>query len=195
MFAAVVLALAGPELRGTARGVSLVVLADVSDSVPDETIAREQRMIDDVARAAATRGDPPPRVLRFAAEPEEVAPGSALQRMGAGGQATDPALASSLAAGLVDPTAVPRVLLLSDGLATRGDLAGAARRLGQRGVAVDVVPLPTPRQADAAIAELSAPDLIRPGEPFRLDVRVVSDRAARRAGARRRRPRGVVDEP
>ncbi|HSS39437.1 MAG TPA: VWA domain-containing protein, partial [Polyangia bacterium] len=178
VFTAVVLALAGPELRGKARGVSLVVLADVSDSIPDETIAREQRMLDDVVRTAQTRGDPPPRVLRFAAEPEEVAPRTALQRMGAGGQATDPALAASLAAGLVDATGVPRVLLLSDGLATRGDLPGGARRLGQRGVALDVVPLPAPSQADAAVAELSAPDLIRPGEPFRLDVRVVSDRAA-----------------
>ncbi|MES1164384.1 MAG: VWA domain-containing protein [Verrucomicrobiota bacterium] len=178
VFVAVVLALAGPELRGTARGVSLVVVADVSDSIPDETLAREQRMIDDVTRAASTRGDPPPRVLRFAAEPEELAPGRQLQRMGIGGQATDPALALSLAAGLVDATAVPRVVLLSDGLATRGDLSGAARRLGQRDVPVDVVPLPAPAQADAAIAEMSAPDLIRPGEPFRLDVRIVSDRAA-----------------
>ncbi|HVV16002.1 MAG TPA: VWA domain-containing protein [Polyangia bacterium] len=178
VFAAVVLALAAPELRGTARGVSLVVLADVSDSVPDETIAREQRMIDDLARAAATRGDSPPRVLRFAAEPEELPPGGRLQRMGAAGQATDPALAASLAAGLVDATAVPRVLLLSDGLATRGDLPGAARRLAQSGVPIDVIPLPVPSQADAAVAEMSAPDLIRPGEPFRLDVRVVSDRAA-----------------
>ncbi|MFL5306522.1 MAG: VWA domain-containing protein [Polyangia bacterium] len=177
VFAAVVLALAGPELRGTSRGVSVVVAADVSDSVGDEALAREQRMIDDLTRTSTTRGDPPPRVLRFAAEPGEVAPGGRLQRMGVGGQATDPALALSLAAGLVDATAVPRVLLLSDGLATRGDLAGAARRLGQRGIAVDVVPLPAPAQSDAAIAELSAPDLIRPGEPFRLDVRVVSDRA------------------
>ncbi len=177
VFTAVVLALAGPELRGAGRGVSLVVLADVSTSIPDETVAREQQIIDDLVRTARRRGDAPPRVLRFAAEPEEVAPGSPLLRMGAGGAATDPALASSLAAGLVDATGVPRVLLLSDGLATRGDLLGASRRLGQRGVALDVVPLPAPAQADAAIAELSAPDLIRPGEPFRLDVRVVSDRA------------------
>ncbi len=196
VFAAAVLALAGPSVRGRARGVSVVVAADVSDSIADPTIAREQQMIEAVARAAAAHGDPPPRVLRFAAEPEEVAPGDRLQRLGARGQATDPALALSLAAGLADATAVPRVLLLSDGLATRGDLAGAARRLGQRGVGLDVVPLPVPAEADAAIAELSAPDLIRPGEPFRLDVRVVSDRAVAAAQLRVDGGRAVsVDAP
>ncbi len=177
VFAAAVAALAGPEWRGTARGVSLVIAADVSDSVTDVSLAAAQVQIAQAARTAAARGDRPVRVVRFAAEPEEVSPDGPLGRMGGGGQATDPALALGLAAGLADTTAVPRLLLVSDGLATHGDLPGLARRLGERGVAVDVLPLPAAKQPDAAVAELSAPDLVRAGEPFRLEVRLVSDRA------------------
>ena len=177
VFSAAVLAMAGPELRGAARGVSLVIAADVSDSVADDALAAARAQIGRAAHAAALRGDPAVRVVRFAAEPEEIAPDRALQRMPAGGEATDPALALGLAAGLVDTTAVPRLLLLSDGLATRGDLGALAGRLGQRGVPVDVMPLPAAGQPDAAIAELSAPELVRAGEPFPLAVRVMSDRA------------------
>lgn len=195
VFAAAVVALAGPELRGPARGVSLVIAADVSDSVAGESLAAAGQAIGQAARVAALRGDPPVRVVRFAAEPEEIAPGSALQRMPAGGAATDPALALGLGAGLIDTTAVPRLLLLSDGLATRGDLAGLAARLGQRGVAIDVMSLPAAKQPDAAIAELSAPELVHAGEPFPLEVRILSDRA----GDAQVRVEGgrdvVIDEP
>ena len=195
VFSAALVALAGPELRGGARGVSLVIAADVSDSVADESLALAGQQISQAARAAARRGDPAVRVVRFAGQPEEMAPGAALQRLPGGGAATDLALAVGLGAGLVDATAVPRLLLLSDGLATRGDLAGLAARLGQRGVPVDVLPLPAARQPDVAVVELSAPELVRAGEPFPLEVRVMSDRA----GEAQLRVEGghdvVIDEP
>jgi len=63
-------ALAGPELRRPARAVSVVALADVSDSVPDEALALERDALTALARAAEARGDAPPRIVRFAARPE-----------------------------------------------------------------------------------------------------------------------------
>jgi len=194
--AGVAAALAGPTLRRPAHALSVVALADVSDSVSDEGLAVEREALASLRRAAEARGDAPPRVIRFAARPEEVTPGSPLARFPPpGGAATDPALAAGLGAGLLDPEALPRLLLLSDGLATRGDLPGTAARLGARGVPLFALPLPPPAAGDAAVVELSAPDEVRPRVPFRVDVRLVADRAAS-ARLRLEGDRGVtVDDP
>ena len=177
-------ALAGPSLRRSARAVSVTALVDVSDSVSDAGLTFEREAVAALIRQAAARGDPPPRVVRFAAQPEEITrPGRAasdlaLARFPApGGAATDLALAVGLGAGLVDTTALPRILVISDGLATRGDLAAAAARLGARGLPIFALPLPAPASADAAVIRLDAPDDIRPRVPFRVDVQLISDRA------------------
>jgi len=182
VLAGVATALAGPELRRPAHALSVVALADVSDSVSDDALAFERAQLSALTRAAARLGDPPPRVVRFAARPEEVILSKttelALSRFPPpGGTATDPALAVGLGAGLVDATAVPRLLLLSDGLATHGDLDGAAARLGRRALPIFALPLPAPASGDAAVAELSAPVEVRPRVPFRADVRLLADRA------------------
>ena len=181
VLAGVAAALAGPELRRPARALSVVALADVSDSVSDDALAFERASLSALARAATERGDRPPRIVRFAARPEEVVSSEttnvALSRFPPpGGAATDPALAVGLGAGLVDATAVPRLLLLSDGLATHGDLEGAAARLGGRALPIFALPLPAPAAGDVAVAELSAPVEVRPRVPFRVEVRVVADR-------------------
>ena len=182
VLAGVAAALAGPQLRRPARTLSVVALADVSESVSDEALAFERAGLSALAHAAAMRGDPSPRIVRFAARPEELLSGDpanlALSRFPPpAGAATDAALAVGLGAGLVDATAVPRLLLLSDGLATRGDLDGAAARLGRRALPIFALPLPSPATGDAAVAELSAPVEIRPRVPFRVDVRLLADRA------------------
>ncbi|HEY6475558.1 MAG TPA: VWA domain-containing protein [Polyangia bacterium] len=182
VLAGVAAALAGPELRRPARGVSVVALADVSDSVAVEALAFERAELAALSRAAAERGDPPPRVVRFAARPEEIPAeaetGPALARFPAeGGAATDPAAAAGLGAGLVDTGAIPRLLLLSDGIATRGDLAREAAHLGARGIPILALPLPPPAAGDAAVVDVSAPDDVHERVPFKVDVRVLADRA------------------
>jgi Ca-activated chloride channel family protein len=179
--AGVAAALAGPSLRRPARAVSAVVLVDVSDSVPDAGLLVEASAVAAVGRAAAARGDLAPRVVRFAAGPEEIFPtgaAPALARFSAhGGAATDLALAVGLGAGLVDTAALPRLLLISDGLPTRGDLPAAASHLADRGIPIFALPLPAPDLGDAAVIALSAPDDVRPRVPFRVEVRLLSDRA------------------
>jgi Ca-activated chloride channel homolog len=175
-------ALAEPELRRPARGVSIVALADVSDSVPNEALVFERAELAALSRAAAERGDPPPRMIRFAAQPEEIPAGGesgpTLSRLpSSGGAATDPALAAGLGAGLADSRALPRLLLLSDGIATRGDLGSEAAHLGARGIPIFTLALPVPAAGDAAVAGLTAPDEIHERVPFRVDVRLLADRA------------------
>jgi uncharacterized membrane protein len=208
VLAGLALALARPTLRLPARAVSVVALADVSDSIPAEALARERDAFASLARAAERRGDPPPRLVRFASRPEEVrgaagsASASALTRFAAkngggdgDGAATDLALAASFGAGLADTSAIPRLLLMSDGRPTRGDLIATAARLAARRLPIDVLPLPSPAGGDAAVVELAAPDEVRPRVPFSIDVRLLADRAV---AARLRLDGGThatVDEP
>jgi hypothetical protein len=150
----VALALAGPSLRRPARAVSTVAVVDVSDSVSDGALAVARTAVDALGHAAARRGDPPPRLIRFAARAEEVtaASGAALARFPDGaGAATDLALAVGLGAGLVDVTALPRIVLISDGRATRGDLAAAADHLAARGLELDALPLPPPPAGNGSV--------------------------------------------
>jgi Ca-activated chloride channel homolog len=183
LLAGVAAALAGPSWRRPARAVSAVVLLDVSDSVPEAGLSFERGAAAALGRAAATYGDPPPRFVRFAARPEEIpstarAPIEIARFPAPVGAATDLALAVDLGAGLVDTTALPRLLVISDGLPTRGDLAAAAARLGDRGLPIFALPLAAPSTADAAVVELRAPDDVRPRVPFQIEVSLRTDRAA-----------------
>jgi uncharacterized membrane protein len=184
VLAGVAVALATPTLRRPARAVSAVALVDVSDSVSDGALAFANQAVSSLARAAAERGDPPPRVVRFAARAEEVEAAAFTPRSAAvdrlpapAGAATDLALAAGLGAGLVDATAIPRLLLISDGVPTRGDLTAAAERLRDRGTPLYALPLPSDERGDVAVVAISAPDDIRVRTPFRVDVRLLADRA------------------
>jgi len=199
VLAGVVVALAGPTSRRPARAVSAVALVDVSDSVSDTAIAFAGQTVAALTRAAAERGDPPPRVVQFAARAEEIdAKNRPLARLPApDGAATDLALAVGFGAGLVDAAAIPRLLLISDGVPTRGDLVATGERLRDRGTPLFAIPLPADERGDVAVAGLTAPDDVRARTPFRVDVRLLADRA----GEARVRLDGtgdahvVIDEP
>jgi uncharacterized membrane protein len=206
LLAGVAAGLAGPTLRRPVRAVSATILLDVSDSVSDAGLDLERSAVAALIREAGRRGDPPPRLVRFAERPEELpyrpdAPPELARFPAPGGAATDLAMAVDLGAGLVDATALPRLLLISDGLPTRGDLAATAAHLAERGLPLFALPLPAPATGDAAIAELSAPDEVRPRVPFQIDVRVISDRAAQAHlhlqadGPATRTTRATIDRP
>jgi len=199
VFAGVVVALAGPMSRRPARAVSAVALVDVSDSVSDGAIAFAGQTVAALTRAAAERGDPAPRVVQFAARAEEIdAKNRPLSRLPApDGAATDLALAVGFGAGLVDATAIPRLLLISDGVPTRGDLVATSERLRDRGLPLFAFPLPADERGDVAVTGLTAPDDVRARTPFRVDVHLLADRAGearvRLDGAGD--PHVVIDEP
>ena len=184
VLAGVALALAGATLRRSARAVSAVALVDVSDSVSDDALAFADRAVRALDRAAAARGDPQPRIVRFAARAEEcdgadpVSRGCTARLPAPAGQATDLALAVGFGAGLVDATAIPRLLLLSDGVPTRGDLTATAERLRDRGTPLYALALPSDQRGDVAVVGLTAPDDVRARTPFGVDVRLLADRPA-----------------
>jgi uncharacterized membrane protein len=200
----VALALAGPSLRRPARAISAVALVDVSDSITDAGLARARAAVAELERASSSQLGPRAsrlRVVRFADRPEEIGTGSqpaaaeVTRPPAPGGGATDLALAVGYGAGLLDPAGLPRLLLISDGEATRGDLRGEAERLAARGVPIYVLPAPAAEGGgDAAVAELTAPDEVRPRAPFPLRVRIVSDHAGR-ARVRVAAQHATVEEP
>ncbi len=188
VLAGLALALAQPTIRRDATAVSLVALADVSDSVTDVDLAATRTLIHRLEQSPSPgvlARAIPPRVVRFAATPAEVVSSTSAHAADAvarfdppGGAATDLALAIGLGTGLFDPAGIPRLLLISDGEATTGDALAAAERAAARGVRIDVHTLAGARdQGDVALESLSAPDEIHPHAPFELTVRLLSDRA------------------
>jgi Mg-chelatase subunit ChlD len=176
----------------TSQKVCTVVLVDVSESVPDLAL--------DDARAEVTKliGSKPPdgllRVVTFAKRPrviplEDTAKEAPLlerhealegtvtttPRLGLGA-ATDLASALQLAYGLFPSGYLRRVVLLSDGVQTDGDLLAEANRAREFGVKLFAIPYTRPVPGEVALRELKVPDRLRVGEPFELRALIFSSR-------------------
>ncbi|MEO0326698.1 MAG: hypothetical protein AAF447_27390, partial [Myxococcota bacterium] len=182
---AVALALGGLEL-GTARDrVAALFLLDVSRSVEGANNAEALRArlaeatdamgAEDVAglvvfgAEAATEHLPSPR------------PALATESASVPRDATH--LEAALRRGLADLPAgyAGRLVLLSDGVATRGDTLAAAALAAARGVAIDVFPLDVAPRAEIAVERVRLPRAATPGEP--VELRVVT-RASQETPAR-----------
>lgn len=175
VLACVAVALAEPSLRRPARAISAVAVVDVSDSVSDAALARAAD-----ALATLRAHDDHLRVVRFAARAEELRAGESLTRFPApGGAASDLALGVGLGAGLLDDAALPRLLLVSDGEATRGDLAAVADRLATRAVPLFALAPSVADTGDVAVTSVATTDDVRPRAPFPVEVRLLADRATR----------------
>jgi Mg-chelatase subunit ChlD len=145
----------------------VVALLDVSDSVPDEVLAREQALI---ASAWRDRGDRSFDVVTFAEHPRWVsarAGAPKLERHDSGG--TDLEAAIQFGSGL-RAEGRPRLVLFSDGNETRGDARRAVGEVARRGVSLDVVDDAAPSTVDARVVGLRPASLVRRGEPTRIGV-------------------------
>lgn len=155
--ALLVVALAGPTVPRPADAVAVVI--DVSDSVGERAL----RAASDLDLSALER---PPQVWQVAGDASQVEAVAAPRQAALPGDRTDLARGLALAAG----EGVGRILLISDGHATRGDLRAALPD-----VPVDV--LPVARVENARIARLRVPANAAPGETVRGEVVVETDRA------------------
>jgi Ca-activated chloride channel family protein len=182
------LALGDPTWLRARSEVAVVALVDVSSSVGEADLGRARALVARLEEEAARRR---PRarlaVVRFAGFPAALPPGGGRTRAGgrltldrfSGPQREDSDLASALGFGLarLEPDRVGRLLLLSDGRPTRGDLLEQAERARRRGVRVFVAGLTAPeppRSPDLAVASLDGPASIRPGAGFEIAARIVA---------------------
>jgi Ca-activated chloride channel homolog len=162
--AALVLALAAPVVRtGSHRSTTLLV--DRSASI-DGSMRQTER--DWLARARARDCPGPCRIVSFAAAPATLK---------AGGQAPDPDatdLQSGLSAAVGLTPRGGRVVVLSDGGQTTGDVTAAVAAAGRRDVAVDWVALSDRTLRDASITAIHVPAAVHVGDTVPLTLTIHS---------------------
>ena len=192
--ALVVFGLARFARSTTSEKVCTVVLVDVSDSVPDESVGDARSLL---ARAfAEKRKDDVVRVVTFARRPRLVEhlddasapplierhslpcakPGCGSDVLGAG---TNIQEALELAYGLYPPGYLKRAVLLSDGLETEGDVLAEANRARELGVRLFAIPYTRPVPGEVAVRELVAPEHVKIGETFELHADIYASRPTR----------------
>ncbi len=179
LFAALLAALALPSVPRDGADVCTVFLVDVSDSVTPEALAGFHVA---VSAALSAKGAASARVVLFARRPVALAlpgrvdathplppfdPALAGPRDG-----TDLAAAMTMALGLLPADAVRRVVVLSDGVQTRGDVLAEADRAARFGVRVSVVLPRGAPPAEVALREVRLPETLRLDEPFDVHVSV-----------------------
>jgi uncharacterized membrane protein len=178
---AAAIAVAEPELGSRLDRLAVVLLVDRSrsvDLVPGaatrvgaEVRVAEQSMHDDdrigmvVFGAGAAVEDPLRR------RSEDALP----QRAEVGRDATD--IEAAVRRGLAElpSDGVGRLVLVSDGVQTRGDAYAAAAAASAAAVPIDVVPLDQKATADVRVVSVHAPSRVNEGEP--LELRVVTSSA------------------
>lgn len=177
LVASVVLALSGPQLYRPYRGVATIFLLDRSDSVSDRDRTRAAEFADNALSLLGP--DDAGGVIAFGKDAViEASPGGrrSLGRIASvvDGSASDLAAAVRLAGASFPEGRSRRVVILSDGNETDGDLAEAADVAATDGIEIAYVLLgQTERTGEATVLEVEAPTDVRADQPF--DVRVVAE--------------------
>ena len=164
------LALAQPSLRVADDAASVVIAVDESASVSPAGLRVAQSWIEQ--RVRSRRGADRVAVVAFAGEARVVQPLTATDvpprlpdpaSLQPG--TTDLARALRISAGLVRGASNPRIVLLSDGVATAGDLGLALTEAGD--IPVDVLSLARPPDSpEVQIESVQGPQYVRAGETF-----------------------------
>ncbi|MDQ7820123.1 MAG: VWA domain-containing protein [Armatimonadota bacterium] len=172
VLAALALAAAHPAVRRPGGDLTVVFAVDVSDSVRAAQRQAAERFVRD-ASALRRPGDRIGLVV-FGADAvvEEVPSADPLLAFVSRppGHATDLAAAIRAALGVLPPEGSRRVVILSDGRPTRGDLAGALALARAAGVEVSAVSLDAPPPAEVLVDAVTAPTEVRVGERFDVAV-------------------------
>ena len=156
------LALAGPALRRSTSDRAAIFVMDHSRSQGAAGMREAYERANELARGLprgthvgfVSAGESTvvramPSRSRDRAEPDEAL-------IETGGAQTDLASAVALARGLFPPGAARRLVLVTDGVETRGDLESAAREAAVSGIVIDAVPVAGAPRPDARVVKLVA---------------------------------------
>ncbi len=175
--ALVILALAGLRLPVPGGPVNTIFLLDTSASVSAPTQAAARQWI---ARAADERGpDDSFAILTFGDGTRIEHPFGRREidegEVPAGlDERTNIGDALEMAAALFPPDAPKRIVLLTDGNQTAGDVMRAAEVVAAQDIQVDIVPLLAEPGVDAAVVDVAPPNALRAEESFEVRVTVAS---------------------
>jgi len=169
-----ILGLAGAQLVRAADNLAVVFLVDASDSVRQEQLEEAE----DFVRQAIEQMDASDQaaVIVFGADALVDRPMSGLAELAPITSIpqplhTDLAKAIRLGLALFPAGSSRRMILLSDGLATTGDVTKAAQLAAASGVQINVLPLSRPTATtEAMLTEVDAPSRVNEGESFAIDI-------------------------
>jgi len=180
----IILSLAGAQLARAVDDLAVVFLVDASDSMSRESVAAAEAFVRQAVEAMGP--DDRAGIVLFGANALVEQP---LRRFESAGDLppfasqpgrlhTDLAKALRLSLALLPSDAARRVVVLSDGAATTGDTAEAARLAAASGVSIDAVYLPRPAAPNEVIVrDVAAPARVGQGETFRLEIAAESTTA------------------
>ena len=161
------------------KGIDVIVVADLSRSMPADSSARTQEIVRllEQRRAAGDRVGivtfgRQPRVERLPQEFGETA--AFIQEVDRDG--SDLGGAISLAASLIPRERPGRIVVLSDGEANGAAVAGAAHEAAARGIPIDIRAFSRGEAADIAVESLDLPGMVDEREPFQFTASVRTDR-------------------
>jgi Ca-activated chloride channel homolog len=188
-FLLVLLGLMHPVWQAGTRAISVVYALDVSRSVAPEFL---ESALEWIRRANREHAPASARYVVFAERPLLL---SDLEQVPRVAVTTDPTAAAialqqgetnierALDTALLgfDPDRIDRLVLMSDGNATRGELWRVLPRLQAQGVRVYAFPAPPRATHDAWVESIDLPSGTRRDEPVAVTVRVVSMGSARAA--------------
>lgn len=189
------LALAGPSLTIVANGISVVYALDISRSVAPEFVQTALNWIEDAnaryrpAQARYVVFADRARLMGTAREMVSVEVMTGNDSTGTDGDFTlEGAVdqgATNIESGLLaslygfSRNQAKRLVLLTDGNQTEGDLWRALPRLKSENIRVFTIPAAVAADNDAWIESVTAPESIRQREPTAIAVRVISRSATR----------------
>ena len=163
--ALVALALMQPVWQRSSGRLSIVYAVDRSASIAPDSIEGGARWVEQARAAGAAES----RVIGFGAN---VVPEHSSVPLRT--DATDLAAAIDGALDAGAPGSIRRVVLVTDGRANAGDLAGALARAQDEGVRVFTKPAMPRQTREPWIEEVGAPDEVTAGEPFGVDLTIGS---------------------
>lgn len=168
-----VLSLAGLTLVEPTRNLFVVFAVDRSLSVAEDAAEKADEFIKEATQHA---GSNLYSTLPFAAEPaqfvDEHATSKDEQPEELDDRGTNLAAAIEVAAAAIPPHCVPRIVLLTDGNQTQGDVLKTA--LGSD-VEISTWPLQTRDDPEVQVSEVEVPAQVAQGEPFYVDVVIDSN--------------------
>ena len=171
------IALARPSWITEQSKVSTVVLVDVSDSVSEKQLEATRKYVDSLADAT---GDGNLQLVTFAEKPTVVRAqdgnklSAAIKRHAGAGAGTDTQAAMQLAYGLYPDGYLPRMVIISDGNQTVGDVAVEAYRSKELGVKVSWRTFDQDKTSEIRVVGLTTPDDIKVGQPYEVTAEVWS---------------------
>jgi Ca-activated chloride channel homolog len=176
---AVILALSGPSMPVNDASMSVVFLLDSSDSMAPATRAANEQWVSKAVsqmgsgdRAAVINFAGDATVSKQLGEEKRLSLASPLTQPAPG---TDLSTALKMAAGLLPPSGLRKVVLLSDGWDTAGQASDAARTL-PAGTRLDVYPQPAmDGQPEVLVESVSVPSYVREGDGFDVSAVVGSN--------------------